>query len=405
MELRHLRYFLAVGEALKFTKAAAQLRVAQPALSRQVQDLEDEIGVDLLRRSPRGVTLTAEGKLFLEEVRELLKRADESVEKVRALARGEYGELHVGYVQVPTVEILPPALAAFQKAVPRVKVVLHDLSSDELIAGLHNATLELAIMVQPTGEQTAGIEFELLRTYPWCVALTAAHPFARLKSIALEKVAAEPLVALRRKDYSEYHRLLERIFAPISAKPRIAVECDSASSLIIEVEAGRGIAVVTTILKLVAGKRLLYRPLTGTTEAQSVGIARATKGDVTPAGERFCEILRKISGWSDCGKTKADKVSRAKFLRCCNAQKGFSKTLIAWLMPLNETIALWLASPIPPTASAKPPRPARAAESAPGSDLPSTEIFDPAHSSCPGPHPSPSPHAASAALHGPHPAT
>ena len=76
MELRHLRYFQVVGEVLNFTKAAARLRVAQPALSRRVQDLEDEIGVDLLRRSPRGVTLTAEGKLLLEEVRELLKRAD-----------------------------------------------------------------------------------------------------------------------------------------------------------------------------------------------------------------------------------------------------------------------------------------------------------------------------------------
>lgn len=280
---------------MKFTKAAAQLRVAQPALSRQVQDLEDEIGVDLLRRSPRGVTLTAEGKLFLEEVRELLKRADESVERVRALARGEYGELHIGYVQVPTVEILAPALAAFQKAVPRVKVVLHDLSSDELITGLQNATLELAVMVQLTGEQIAGIEFELLRTYQWCVALSAAHPFARLKSIPLEKVAAQPLVVLRRKDYSEYHRILERMFAPISAKPRIAVECDSAGSVITEVEAGRGIVLATTVLKRVAGKRLLYRPLSGTTEAQSVGIGRATKGDVTPAGEKFCEILRKIS--------------------------------------------------------------------------------------------------------------
>src|SRR5436309_2296513 len=81
MELRHLRYFLAVGEALNFTNAAAQLRVAQPALSRQVEDLEDEIGVDLMKRSPRGVTLTAEGKLFLDEVRELLRRADESVER------------------------------------------------------------------------------------------------------------------------------------------------------------------------------------------------------------------------------------------------------------------------------------------------------------------------------------
>src|SRR5437660_4289022 len=210
MELRHLRYFLAVGEALNFTRAAAQLRVAQPALSRQVQDLEEEIGVDLLHRNSRGVTLTAEGKLFLEEVRDLLKRADESVEKVRALARGEYGELRVGYAPSPTVEILPPALAAFQKAVPRVKLLLHDLSSDELIAGLQNATLELAIMVQPSGEQTAGIEFEALRSYPLCVAMTAAHPFARLKSITLEKLAAEPLVAFRRNDYPESYRFLDR---------------------------------------------------------------------------------------------------------------------------------------------------------------------------------------------------
>src|SRR5260221_5785600 len=205
MELRHLRYFLAVGEALNFTKAAAQLRVAQPALSRQMQDLEDEIGVDLLRRSPRGVTLTAEGKLFLEEVRELLKRAEESVEKVRALARGEYGELHLGYAPSPTVEILPPALAAFQKAVRRVKVLLHDRSSDELITGLRNATLELSIMIEPACEETAGIEFEMLRTFPLCVALAAGHPFARLKAIPLAKLVAEPLIGFCRKDYPEYY--------------------------------------------------------------------------------------------------------------------------------------------------------------------------------------------------------
>jgi LysR family transcriptional regulator, benzoate and cis,cis-muconate-responsive activator of ben and cat genes len=274
MELRHLRYFLAVGEALNFTKAAAQLRVAQPALSRQVQDLEDEIGVDLLRRSPRGVTLTAEGRLFLEEVRELLKRADESVEKVRALARGEYGELHIGYAPSPTVEILPPALAAFQKAVPRVKVLLHDLSSDELIAGLRNATLELAIMVEPDSEQAAGIEFEVLRTYPVCVALAATHPFA---------------------------------FAPIGVTPRFAVECDSGSSLLMEVEAGHGIALSTPVFELVTGKRLIFRPLTGTKEVGSVGIARATKGDVTPAGEKFCKILRKTSHRGATAKAKPGK--------------------------------------------------------------------------------------------------
>jgi len=304
VELRHLRYFLVVGETLNFTKAAARLRVAQPALSRQVQDLEDEIGVDLLRRSPRGVTLTAEGKLFLEEVRELLKHVDESVEKTRALARGEYGDLHIGYIPIPTAEILPRALEAFRKAVPHVKLVLHDLSTDELIAGLRDGTLEVAIMVQPISEQTAEIEFETLRSYVWCVALSRAHPLARLKSIPLEKLASERLVILSRKSYSEYHRILEHIFAPVSCKPRIVMECDSEDSLFIEIEAGRGIALVTMIAKLMSGKRLLYRPLTGTTETQSVGIARATKGDVTPAGEKFCEILRQISTEADRNKSK-----------------------------------------------------------------------------------------------------
>ena len=295
MELRHLRYFLAVAEALSFTKAAAQLRIAQPALSRRVQDLEDDIGVDLLKRSPRGVILTAEGKLFLEKTRQLLKLADESVEQVRALARGQYGDLHIGYSPSPTVEILPPALAAFQKAFPQVNVLLHDASQRELAEGLQNGTLELAIMVPPADDQTAGIQFEVLRTYSLCVAMTAVHPFARMKSIPLERLAAEPLVVLGRKDYPEADRYLDHLFASIRVKPRIAVECDSASSLITEVEAGRGIALANTVFKLVAGKRLLYRPLTGTTEVLDVGIARALKGDVTPAGEKFCKILRKIS--------------------------------------------------------------------------------------------------------------
>jgi len=295
MELRHLRYFLAVGRASNFTKAAAQLRVAQPALSRQIKNLEEEIGVELTRRSPRGVTFTAEGKLFLEEVRELLKRTDESVEKVRALARGEYGELHVGFAPVSMAEILPSALAAFRKAVPRVKVFLNDLSNDELITGLQNGTLELAIMVQLKGAQTAGIEFESLRTYPLCVSLAATHPFTRLKSVPLQKVAAEPLIGLRRKDYPEFYRNLDRIFAPIGVKPGIAAECDTTSSQLIDVEAAHGIALCIPIFKLVTSKRLVYRLVTGTTELVSIGIARATKGDLTPAGDKFCEILRKTS--------------------------------------------------------------------------------------------------------------
>jgi len=304
MELRHLRYFLAVAEALNFTKAAALLRVAQPALSRRVQDLEDEIGVDLLTRSPRGVVLTAEGKVFLDKTRHILKLADESVEQVRALARGEEGELHMGYAPAPTVEILPPALAAFQKAFPRVRVLLHDFSEQELIEGLRNGRLELALMPRGAGPQSIGLEFETLRSYPICVAVAPTHRFARLKTITLEMVATEAMIGFNRKDYPEYYVGLDRIFEPLGIKPRIVVECDSSSSLITEIETGRGVAIASPVLRHASGKRLLYRPLTGTTEVLSVGIARAIKGDVTPAGEKFCEILRKTSDGATTAKPK-----------------------------------------------------------------------------------------------------
>ena len=300
MELRHLRYFLAVGEASSFSKAAAQLRVAQPALSRQMRDLEDEIGVHLLRRSPRGVTLTPEGKLFLEEARELLKLSRESVKKVHAMVRGEYSELHIGYRVPAILELLPEALAAFQKAEPGVKVLLHEFAFDELIAGLRSAALELAIVLLPTGERITGIEFESLHTYPLCVALNVAHPLAQLESIPLEKLTTEPILGLRRDDYRGY---LDRIFAPTGLKPRIVTECDTFSSILIEVEAGHGIALFASIFKLATGKQLLYRPLTGTTESLSAGIARAKNGKVTPAGEDFCEILRNVSNRSTATKS------------------------------------------------------------------------------------------------------
>ncbi len=295
MELRHLRYFLAVGDTLSFTKAAAQLRVGQPALGRQVQDLEDEIGVDLFKRSPRGVTLTAEGKLFLEEVRNILKHTDESVEKVRALTRGQYGELHVGYAAGPTVGILTPALGAFQKAFPQVNVVLHDLSRNSVIEGLLNGTLQLAVTPHAATLNLDGIEFEVLQSHPFYIALPPGHPMSRWKSIPLKKVASEPLVGLRRKDNPSYYQALERLFSPVGIKPRVAVECDTFSSLITAVETGRGIALAIPAFKHMSGKRLLYRQLAGTSEVLTIGIVRAKNGDITPAGEKLCDILRKVA--------------------------------------------------------------------------------------------------------------
>jgi DNA-binding transcriptional LysR family regulator len=123
----------------------------------------------------------------------------------------------------------------------------------------------------------------------------------------LDKVAAEPLIGLCRREYREFHRNLNRIFAPVGVKPRFAVECDTTSSSLIEVEAWHGIALCMPILRLGTGKRLVYRLVTGTTELASIGIARATKGGLTPGGERFCEILRKTLNAATTAKSELRK--------------------------------------------------------------------------------------------------
>jgi DNA-binding transcriptional LysR family regulator len=121
------------------------------------------------------------------------------------------------------------------------------------------------------------------------------HPFASLKSIPVRKVASEPLAAYRRRDYSGYYRILDKLFSPHGVKPRIGVECDSSSSLITEVEVGRGIAIVSDVFRELSGDRLIYLPFSDSKETHSMGIGRALKGDITPAGEKFCEALRRVA--------------------------------------------------------------------------------------------------------------
>lgn len=293
MELRHLRYFVAVGEALNFTKAATRLHVAQPALSRQVSDLEEELGVDLLRRTSHGVLLTEEGKLFLEEAQGILKRADESVTKVRALARGEFGELQVGYVPPLDLHILPHALAEFQKTTPGVKVVLHDLGSDEICNELRTGMLHLGLMMQPSEESTTGIEFEEIGRYPFFIAMAPGHSLTRMKTISVEMLAKQPLVVLDRRRNSEFHRILKRVFTPLH--PNIATQSDSVNSLITEIGVGKCVAVVSQLFKEAIGKRLVYRRLVNTEVTMCLGIARAKNSDLPPAGERLCATMRKAA--------------------------------------------------------------------------------------------------------------
>jgi len=297
MELRHLRYFVAAAELENVSRAALRLHVSQPALSRQIRDLEDELGFPLLKRSARSVRLTDAGRTFLAEARAVLQRAEDAVKAARAVATGLRGELHVGYAPTPTVRILPPALRAFQAQLPEVRVRLHDLSTEELLAGLRRGSLQIAFLVRPTKAMLRGLRFEELARESLCVAVPPGHPFARLRSVPAERVAREPLVAYSRRDYPEYHELLGRVFAGVGARPRVVEEHEGGASMVAAVEAGYGVALATQSLACSVGPRLRLIPLSPAPEAIVVGAAWPGAG-LSAAAQRFlrCAQLRPADG-------------------------------------------------------------------------------------------------------------
>jgi len=261
MELRHLRYFVAVAEQENVSRAALKLHVSQPGLSRQIRDLEDEIGFQLFERSAKSLRLTDAGKTFLIEARAVLQRAEDAVTKARAAAGGTRGEIHVGYAPSLTVQILPQALRTFQAEFPNVRVALHDLSTEEMLAQLSGKKLQVALTVRPPANQLRGLGIEELARYAMRVAVAPLHPLAKSKMISLAQISREPLIAYSRKDYPEYHAMLARLFAPAGRKPRIAAEHDSGTSLIAAVESGHGLALVPECLACMVGPRLKLIPL------------------------------------------------------------------------------------------------------------------------------------------------
>jgi DNA-binding transcriptional LysR family regulator len=264
MELRHLRYFVAVAEEENVSRAALNLHVSQPGLSRQVHDLEEEIGFQLFQRQAKSLRLTEAGKVFLDHARAVLRHADEAVAAARAVAQGPGAELQVGYAPSLTVHILPATLRTFQAKFPQVRVALHDLSTEEIVSQLRADTLHVGLMVELPPQAFRGLSFQELARYPIRVALTPKHPLARAKSLTLAQIASEPLLGYSRKEYPEYHEFLAKIFASIRPKPRIAEEHDGITSIIAAVESGRGVALVPSLLSCMVGQRLRLIPIAET---------------------------------------------------------------------------------------------------------------------------------------------
>ena len=275
------------------SRAATQrLHVAQPSLSRQIRDLEDEVGVRLLERTAKSVRLTDAGRAFLDEARAILKHTTDAVLKARAIGGKRETELHVGDFPLAAARIMPRLLREYQKAMPNVHVKLHDWPVEKEIAAVRDGQLQLAIIVPPfTGNWRRELRFEELLTVRVCLAVSCNHPFAQRKAVSLTEAAREPFVGLLHEEYPQHRVYVGAIFARVKDKPRFVEEHDGWAGLFSAVDAGTGVAIASDTFDYAFGNRVKFLPLTPEPKRVPIGII-SRKGRLSPAAEKFCQCAK-----------------------------------------------------------------------------------------------------------------
>src|SRR4030095_15405288 len=264
----------------------------QPSLSRQIRDLEEELGVQLLERRAKSVSLTEAGRAFLEKARAILKDTDDAVATVRALGGKRETELHVGDFPLATARLMPGLLRSYQKTMPKVQVKLHDWPVEKNIAGVREGRLQLAIIIPPLKSNSLDeLNFEELLALRVCLAVSSDHPFARKKSVSLADAAREPFIGLMREEYPRYKEYLDAMFARVNDKPRIVEEHDGWAGVFSAVDAGTGVAIVSDAFTYAFGERVKLLRLTPEPKRVPLGIL-TRRGKLSPAAEKFCECAR-----------------------------------------------------------------------------------------------------------------
>ncbi len=242
MELRQLRYFVAVAEEGNISRAAKRIFLTQPALSRQIKALEEEIGQCLLERQAHSIRLTPVGEALLGEARELLQHAEQVLERVRGAGREQ--RLRVGYAPSLAAGILSAAVENFTQTHPNARVELFDLSTAEMLAGLESEKLDVVLTVAQEHSMRS-LQWTTLVRAPWRLAVNQNHLLAHRTRVTPEEVARKPLLAYCRRDYPEYWEGVTNWLREHAQRPRIVGEYDGVDSLMAAVESGLGVAVVT----------------------------------------------------------------------------------------------------------------------------------------------------------------
>jgi DNA-binding transcriptional LysR family regulator len=262
MDLRHLRYFQAVAEELSFSKAARRLRIAQPALSRAVKEMEQELGADLLTRNRRGVALTEPGAVMLHETGLLLQRMDDAVRRVQRTAAGEEGELRVGFIGAPTQAFLGPLLREFHRRYARVSVVLEERTPERVWEMVARGRLAVGLTRPVLASPAPHLRTTLLRKEPLWAVLPPDHPLGKQRSLRWRQLAGLPLVFLARREGVGLHDAILAACRAARFAPQVAQTPSVITTVLSYVEAGAGVGIIPdSVAQLGASTSLLFRPI------------------------------------------------------------------------------------------------------------------------------------------------
>lgn len=292
MELRHLRYFVAVAEQRHFGRAAERLHMAQPPLSQQIRQLESELGVTLLTRTTRRVDLTPAGAAYLDHARGILAAVDEAGEVASRIAAGRTGRLMVGCVGSATYSLLPALAKALRSELPDVEFGFRgEMLSPEQTAALHDGSLDLALLRRLP--DTTGLTVGDVRRERLLVALPQEHRYADRKRLRVADLAGEGLIVHAGGGRSTMNSLVHELFGAADLEPEVVHEVAETSTLVTFVAAGLGVAVVPEPTSALKVPGVVYVPLVGTPGVDLVVATR--ENDANPVLARALARLAELA--------------------------------------------------------------------------------------------------------------
>jgi DNA-binding transcriptional LysR family regulator len=288
-DLRHARIFIAVAESLHFSKAAQSLHIAQSAVSRAVRWMEQDLQAPLLTRSTRHVALTAEGRLLLEECRQIVAQFDKSIKRTRSISSGLAGELDVGCNDFAFLAELPTIVQLFRERFPEIAIRLHEGQRSDQLEALARGDLDLSFVIGPASAE--GLASVTTGRHPLTVLVANSHPLARRRSLKLAELSNEPFIFGSRLGWEAYRAFIDSIFYAAEFDPKIILEVYGSIAIFGLVAAGLGVSLYPDFQLEVQHRNFAVRPLADVTrqvETTAVWLPRS----LTRAGGHFVEFIQ-----------------------------------------------------------------------------------------------------------------